>query len=156
MAYIMSRTEILYLLPYFASLAISLGVLVYAWERRQAKGASAYLWYVAGQAFWVLGFILELLSQSRQDKIFWDGMQWIAGFFITIAFPVFAVQYTEYKLKNPRKLFWFSFIFPALFTLVLMTDSFHHLIYRNPEIMPTAPFSELTYDFTWVVYEYAL
>ena len=156
MSYIMSRTEALYLLPYFTSLAISLAVLAYAWERRQAKGASAYLWYVAGQAFWVLGFILELLSPEKPDKIFWDGTQWLAGLLVTIAFPVFAVQYTEYKLKNPRKLFGLSFVFPILFALLLMTDSTHHLIYRNAGILPTTPFTELIYDFTPVIYGYAI
>ena len=101
----MTRTEALYLLPYFASLALSLGVLYYTWTKRSAKGASAFTWYVAGQTLWIFGFILELISPDLFDKIFWDGLQWLASLLIVVTFPVFAVQYTEYKFKDPRRAF---------------------------------------------------
>jgi hypothetical protein len=65
----MTRAEILYLLPYLGSLALSLGVFYYAWRRRQAKGVSVYLWYVARQTLWVFGFILELLSIERNRSL---------------------------------------------------------------------------------------
>ncbi len=78
----MTRTEILYLLPYLGSLALSLGVLYYAWQRRQSKGVNAFVWYVAGQTLWIFGFILELLSMEMTGKIFWDGFQWLAGLFV--------------------------------------------------------------------------
>ena len=103
--FIMSRTELLYLLPYFVSLALSLGILYYTWERRTAKGVTAFTWYAAGQTLWIFGFIFELLSPDLTEKIFWDGFQWLAGVFLVIAFPVFAVQYTEYKFKNPQRMF---------------------------------------------------
>jgi len=47
----MTRTEILYLLPYLGSLTIFLGIFYYAWQRRQIKGVNAYRWYVAGRHF---------------------------------------------------------------------------------------------------------
>ena len=58
----MARSEIFYLLPYLGSLALSQGVLYYAWQRHQARGVNAYVWYVVGQTLWVFGFIVELLS----------------------------------------------------------------------------------------------
>jgi len=152
----MTRSELLYLLPYLGSLALSLGVLYYSWQRRRAKGVIAYVWYVAGQTLWVFGFIVELLSSNQAEKIFWDGFQWLAGLLFVIAFPVFAVQYTERKLKYSQHLFTLSLIVPVLFSLTLMTDSLHHLIYPNPHLITNLPFSELNYDFTWVVYGYAI
>jgi len=152
----MTRSEILYLLPYLGSLALSLGILYYAWQRRQVKGVNAYVWYVAGQALWVFGFIFELLSLEMAGKIFWDGFQWLAGLFYVVAFPVFAVQYSEHPVKNPRRLFRLSFVVPVLFTILLMTDNIHHLIYANPRLIPETPFPELTYGFTWLIYGYAL
>lgn len=116
----------------------------------------AYLWYVTGQSLWIFGFILELLSGDTQGKIFWDGAQWIASLLILLAKPIFAIQYTEYKANNPQRLFILSIIVPILFTFGLMADSLHHLIYRNPTLIPAIPFSELHYDFTWFVYGYAL
>jgi len=152
----MTRTETLYLLPYFASLILSAGILYYTWERRAAKGVTAFTWYTTGQTLWVFGFLIELLSADLYGKMFWDGFQWLAGLLLVIAFPVFAVQYTEYKFKNPQRMFVLSLIVPALFVVTLMTDGFHHLIYPNPHLTSDRPFPELLYDFTWVVYGYAL
>jgi len=124
--------------------------------RRSAKGVTAFTWYVTGQTLWIFGFIFELLTPDPYGKIFWDGFQWLASLLLVIAFPVFAVQYTEYKFKNPRRTLALSLIVPAFFVLLLMTDGFHHLIYPNHHLTSDFPFQELLYDFTWVVYGYAL
>lgn len=152
----MTRAEVFYLLPYFASLALSLGILYYTWERRSAKGVTAFAWYSAGQTLWIFGFILELLTADLLGKMFWDGFQWLAGLMVVIAFPIFAVQYTEYKFKNPQRMFVLSLVMPALFIGLLMTDSYHHLFYPDPYLTTDVPFQEMLYSFTWVVYGYAL
>jgi len=152
----MTRSELFYLLPYFVSLALSLGILYYTWERRSAKGVTAFTWYMAGQALRVFGFIIELLTPDLSGKMFWDGFQWLASLLLVIAFLVFAIQYTEYKLKHPRQLFILVLIVPAIFVIMLMTDGFHHLVYSSPRIRTDLPFPELLYEFTWVVYGYAL
>ena len=152
----MTRAEVFYLLPYFASLALSLGILYYTWERRAAKGVTAFTWYTAGQTLWIFGFILELLTSDLFGKIFWDGFQWLAGLIIVIAFPIFTVQYTEYKFKKTQRMFVLALVIPVIFTAILMTDGIHHLIYPNPHLTVDTPFPELLYDFTWVVYGYAL
>jgi len=152
----MTRAEVLYLLPYILSLALSLGVLYYTWNRRSAKGVTAFAWFVAGQTLWIFGFIVELVTPSLFGKIFWDSFQWLAGLLLVIAFPTFAAQYTEFKFHNPRRMFYLALVVPALFTATLITDSLHHLIYSNPRIVSSLPYSELTYDFTWAVYGYAL
>ena len=152
----MSRAEILYLFPYVASFAISSGVLYYTWKRRRAPGAKIFVWLVAGRTLAIFGFILELLSPEIAGKIFWDSFQWLAGTIELVAFPVFAVQYTESKVKYPRRSFALSMVVPGLLTLALMTDSLHHLIYPNPHLVSGSPFPELLYDFTWLVVAYAL
>ena len=148
--------KLLFLLPYFLSFAISLGVLIYTWQFRSVRGASAYAWYVAGQSLWIFGYIFELISPGLGGKIFWDKIQWVAGFFLAIAFPVFAIQYTETKIPRPRLLFTLSLITPTLLLILLLTDSQHHLLYPNPYLDHTHIFSDLKYDFTWVVYVYAI
>ena len=152
----MTRAEVFYLLPYFVSLALSLGILYYTWERRAAKGVTAFTWYTAGQTLWIFGFILELLTSDLFGKMLWDGVQWLAGLIIVIAFPIFTVQYTEYKFKKPQRMFVLSLIIPVIFAALLTTDGFHHLIYPDPHLTADSPFPELLYDFTWVVYGYAL
>jgi putative nucleotidyltransferase with HDIG domain/PAS domain S-box-containing protein len=152
----MNRIQVLYLLPYLASLGLSVGVLIYASKRRRAKGVAAYTWYVGGQTLWILGFIFEMVSPGIPGKIFWDGFQWLAASIVIIAFPVFAVQYTEHKLRDPRGVFRLSFIVPALFTMLLLTDGWHHLVYQNPTLSQAAPFQELLYSYTPAVICYAI
>jgi putative nucleotidyltransferase with HDIG domain/PAS domain S-box-containing protein len=151
----MSNNQAFYLIPYFASLGISVGVLVYTWYHRDAKGVTAYSFYVAAQSLWIFGFIFELVSPTLSGKIFWDGFEWLAGLLSIVAIPVFAVQYSEYNLKNPERSFLLTLVIPALFTLLLMTDSLHHLIYVDPKIIPGTPFTELSYSFTPAVFVFA-
>ena len=73
-----------------------------------------------------------------------------------ISFPVFVVQYTETKIRRPRLLFGLSLIVPLLFVAMLLTDSQHHLLYPNPHLDHSVLFSDLEYDFTWIVYTYAI
>ena len=90
--------KLLFLLPYLLSLGITTSIFFYAWRHRHVRGASVYTWYVAGQALWGLGYIIELISPELDQKIFWDQFQWIAGFFILIAFPVFAFKLSLFIL----------------------------------------------------------
>jgi PAS domain S-box-containing protein len=152
----MTRTEALYLVPYFASFLITLTILLFVWKKNKSAGAFAFGWYVLGQFLWAAGFIFELMSPRLADKVFWDGFQWLSIQISVIALPVFAVHFSEYKFREPRKGFLLSLVVPALFTILLVTDVFHHWIYPNPHLISNSPFTELRYDFTPVIYGYSI
>ena len=153
----MSREEFFYLLPYLFSLALSLGIFIYAWGHRQVRGVRAYTWFLAGQLLTVLGFIIELVSHELQTKILWDKFQWvIESFLIFIPFVVFTVQFTEHRFHRPRLVWGVLAVVPVLFVILLLTDNLHHLLYPNPHLSADLPFPELEYDFTPVVYLYAI
>ena len=48
----MTPAQLIYLLPYLGSLALSVGVLIYTYVQRRALGAWAFFWYVGGQTLW--------------------------------------------------------------------------------------------------------
>ncbi len=153
----MNREESFYLIPYLLSLALSLGVFAYTWQHRFVRGARVYAWFVGGQALTILGFILELISPDLGTKLLWDRFQWLTDtFLVIIPFLIFCVQFSEYKLHYPRLTWGYWLGLPILFTLVLLTDNFHHLLYPNPHLSADYPFPELQYDFTIVVYGYTL
>ena len=153
----MNRQELLYLLPYLLSLALSLGIFTYTWQHRSVRGARLYSWFVAGQTLTILGFILELISPDLEIKLLWDKFQWLTDTFLVILpFLIFSVQFSEYKLRHPRLTWGYWLGVPVLFTLVLLTDNLHHLLYPNPHLSAGYPFPELQYNFTFVVYSYAL
>ena len=144
------------LISYLLALGITTSVLVYSWRHRHIQGGTAYTWFVGGQVLWSLGYIFELLTPGLKEKIFWDSVQWFAGFFMLIMFPVFAVRYTGHDLKKPGLVWGLASIVPVLMTVVVLTDSQHHLIYSNPRLQYNSIYPELNYDFTWVVYGYAI
>jgi PAS domain S-box-containing protein/putative nucleotidyltransferase with HDIG domain len=143
-----SLTRFYFLLPYCLSLVLAGGVFYYAWQHRKAHSAAAYAWYALGQLLWIFGFILELASVDLHTKVFWDAFQWLAGLLILIAFPVFAVRSTGYKLPNEKWAFAISCVIPAIFISLLITDPLHHWIYPDPHLVPGSLFSELEYRLT--------
>ena len=153
----MNRDEIIYLVPYLISLALSLGVLLYSWRHRQVQGASAYTWFVGGQTLSIFGFIMKLIAPDLESKILWDKFLWIAqGTIIIVAYLAFSIQFTEYKVKRPLTFWIIVLAIPALFNLFVITDSIHHLIYPNPHLILEYPFPDLDYSYTLVVYIFAL
>ena len=152
----MSPTEAFYLLPYIISLAISLGVFAYIWRHRAVSGASAFAWYTAGQSLWIAGSVVETIARDLQTKILWDKFEWLACVLIVIAMPVFASQFTEFEIRNPKRAFYLSLIVPLGFGLLTLTDNLHGLIYFAPRLENHLIFNELTYDFSPLVYFYSI
>jgi PAS domain S-box-containing protein/putative nucleotidyltransferase with HDIG domain len=149
----MNREELLYLVPYLLSFALSLGVFFYSWQHRHVRGAAAYTGFVAGQALSLFGFIMELISMDIQSKILWDKFQWFTEItIIVLAFLIFAIQFTEVDIKRPYVFWPIAISIPMAFNLLLITDPIHHLIYPNPHLLDGGVFPELKYDFTIVVY----
>ena len=134
-----------------------LGVFLYAWSHHQAKGAEVYSWVIGGQFLTSIGFIFELISPNLDTKLMWDKFQWLTdAFLVILPFLIFSVKFTETKFRYP-KLFWGYWIsIPSLFTMLLMTDGIHHLVYPNPQLNTYYPFPELHYEYTSVVYAFAL
>src|SRR5688572_16104628 len=149
----MNREELLYLVPYLVSLALSLGVFIYSWQHRHVRGAGAYTWFVAGQTLSIFAFIMELTNPNLGPKILWDKFQWVTETsVIVIAFLIFAIQFTETRIQRPV-IFWVILLsIPTAFNILLITDGTHHLIYPNPHLTANYPFPDLEYDFTIVVY----
>ncbi len=152
----MTRAEILYLLANLLSLGLSLGVAIFAYSKRRVQGTRAYVWYAFGQTLWILGFILGMTSPSLGGKIFWEDFQWTAGQLILVSFPIFAVEYSDYKLRHPGLMFRLSLIIPTVFISLLVTNNLHYLVYLNPRLQSAYIFPKLYYDNTPVMFAYAI
>jgi putative nucleotidyltransferase with HDIG domain/PAS domain S-box-containing protein len=152
----MTRNEIIYLIPYFAALALSLGVLFFAWSRQNARGAASFSRYMVGQTLWIAFFILGLISKNLAAKLFLDTLQWFAYIIIGVTLPVFVILYTEQKINSPKLIFGIIYTIPGLLGAALIGDIFFNWIHRSPKIIPLQYFSVLTYDSTPIIYGYAI
>lgn len=152
----MNQEQILYLIPYAGSIGISLGILIFVWARRDAQGATAFFWYIFGQTLYIFGNTLEVMAFNLKDKILWESFQWVIASIPIIAFPFFVIQYTEYKIKRYRELFTASLLVPTAFSLLVITDGLHNLIYINPRVLQSGTFTSLIYDYSPVFVIYSV
>ncbi|GAB4565783.1 MAG: hypothetical protein Fur0017_03470 [Anaerolineales bacterium] len=147
----MTRSEFFYLLPYLGSLILTIILLVFILYKREVKGSMALFFYILGQSLYNLGLIFELTVAELREKMFWEGVQWVSISIPVIAFPVFAASYGGYRFKHQRSLFFVSLVIPTLFSGLVVTDSFHHLIYHNVSLKTSGPFNTLNYEYSPIV-----
>ena len=152
----MGREEIIYLIPYAGSLGITIGILIYTWLRRNATGANIFFWFIFGQTLYIFGNILETIAFDFRIKLFWESFQWVVASIPVIAFPFFAIQYTEYKIRYIKRLFVAACIVPLGFSILVITDPLHNLIYHNPQVIQTRLFSALVYDYSPLFIAYTI
>ncbi len=146
----MTRVEATVLLPYLFSLMVSLGVLAYTWKRRSVRGAPAFGLYMLGQSLWLASYILETTSLRLDNKIFWDKFGWLAGMLVLYMLPIFVAQYTDLRVRRPKRALLLSLLTPLGFASMVLTDELHHLVYPNPHLTQSSIFSELIYDFSLI------
>jgi PAS domain S-box-containing protein len=133
------------------SCTVSLGVALFCWQRRDIAAARAYSVVAFSQAWWTIGYLFELNSPELEWKIFWDNTQFIGMAGWCSAFIVFAVRYSNYRLRSPAFVYAI-FSLPSLALILLAyTDPLHNLIRANPQLVVLENNSVLLYDFTGVL-----
>ncbi|MBP7687695.1 MAG: PAS domain S-box protein [Thermoflexales bacterium] len=113
------------------SLAAILAVLIatMAWSRRAAPGAWPLFAYVITIILWTVPYAVHWLLTDLNARYFWLDATYLGAASSSVAFLVFALEYTGHSLKR-RTLLALSII-PALTLLALFTDSFHGLFYGS-------------------------
>jgi PAS domain S-box-containing protein len=152
----LNTDRLLYLIPYLLSAFLSLGILLYAWRKRNFRSARELSFFLFGQTVWLFGYVFEMISTDITLKIFWDKFQWAAGVIALVALPYFAVRFANYSLRSKPRFSALLAIVPVIFTLLVLTDSYHHLLYPDPRILIEPFFSELTYSFTWLIFAFGV
>ncbi len=136
----MNKVEIAFFAPIALSLALSLGVWLYSWKRRAVIGASAFSWFVLTQIIYTSTYILELLTQSNDGKVFWGNVKYFVVAFGPFSILYFSLKFTRRHFKNPLRTWTLLMILPTMFMVLLLTDGYHHLIRENIQLTPLGPF----------------
>jgi diguanylate cyclase (GGDEF)-like protein/PAS domain S-box-containing protein len=156
----MSPSTALLLLPYVLSTAISAAVAAYCWRRRGRPGVAAFAAVAAGEAFWTLGFLLEVVSPGLRAKVFWDNVQFLPVAVIPVGFLAFAHGFSGRPVRRPARVYGLLALPLLALAALAFTDPLHGLVRAGTRPV-TAPFSQLEYGFTWVedvagIYVYAI
>ena len=143
----MMTDQFSFLVPYFASIVISLGVGIYAWYFRKEKGAFYLSLFSFLQASMTFGFIQELTSGTIQAKLFWDNTQFIGMLFVPLYLLLFSIEFTGGMLKPYRRYLNGLWILATIFLVIGFTDSIHGWVRSNTTLILSEPYPALTYDF---------
>jgi PAS domain S-box-containing protein len=147
----MDWQSIKFLIPYLLSLAISIGLGVFAFRRRVITGAFELSVVAFGQFLMTLGYVFELISPDLEWMVFWDDFQFIGMFLAPSFLLVFILKYTGQKITHPEWLHTGLAVPPLLFMLLISTDNFHGLVRPDVWIIPGEPFPALVYNFSPLV-----
>ncbi len=85
------------LIPYEASLLLTLLCLRVAWRRRQLPGSELLVASLLSQALYLIGYLGELLSTTIESKIIWDNLQWLPCLSLLLLRTLFVRAYTGGK-----------------------------------------------------------
>jgi diguanylate cyclase (GGDEF)-like protein len=149
-------TNYLLLSPYFLALLVSIGVTIYVFVHRRAKGAFIFLIFSLSETIDVAGFLLETLSPKLPQKIFWDNVQWLPLIIIPSAYLIFIYVIVGFRKREIQKaVVWIS-IAPILMLVLVVLDPWLKLIRPSAELLTENGITSLYYPFTPTIYLYAI
>ena len=138
----------LYLIPYFISMGITLGVAVYVWRRRTILGAKPLAFRALSGTLRMFFYILVLITPTLEGKLFWDVFHVIWTVVTPIASLLFALEFTDHKFSQSIQKRILIILIPFVFTLFIITDFWHGLVRINPKLFPSEYLPGLVYDYS--------
>lgn len=125
----------------------SIGLALYIWPRRAARGAPALAIMALAVAEWSLGYALELGATGLVAKTAWARLQYFGIVSLPVAWLAFADQYIgRSKWLTPRKWVLISII-PFVTLILVWTNESHGLIWSQVKLVDNGFF--LTRDISY-------
>ncbi len=149
---------LVYLLPHTVALLIALVIAGYALKRHHVRGALLFALSVSCQAWWTLGYAIELGTPFLEGKIFWDNLQFLGAAGWVLAFFAFGLAYTRTRLVRPRLVWTANTLVIGAYLLLVFFDGRFHWIRPTAKLVSRGDILALVYPFTaatWLVYGYA-
>ena len=130
--------------PYVVPLGIAAAVLValalFAWRRRQAPGAVAFVLLMLAVAEWSLAYALRLVSADLETKLFWAKVRYLGIVIVPAAWLVFVLQYTGRDKWLTRRNLALLIIEPLGTLLLVWTNDWHGLYWSSTKLDREGPF----------------
>ncbi len=144
------------LIPFLISFLITALVGLTAWRRRHVQGATAFALVAFSQAWWILGYLFELISPTLQAKLFWDDIQYVGVILWPLATYAFATTYTGRRLSRARHWWILNAIIAIIFVALILTNASPGIVRTDAYIAPGDPIDELLYSYGPGLYIFSL
>lgn len=136
---------------------IMMCILLWVIRRQKNKKQIYYsfLWLIILMLSWTISLIAQILCQNTSiPPVCFEYAAAFGGCFLSVAFFFFAMIFSRTKIKF-QKWYILLFIIPTISCIMLWTNDFHHLFYKNYSIsLNETEFG--AYDIVHVIFTYLL
>lgn len=138
--------------PLFVSAIILLSLAVMAWKNRTHTAAVPFFVVMLTLLVWVIGFILEIISDELATKLFWANVQFIGIAILPVAWLAMVVEYTG-RAKRWRRMIFGLTGFALLNLAIIWSNPWHRFFRGHPWVDKSSPlFPVLVSDYGFWYY----
>ena len=119
----------------YISGVLLLGLAILSFWKLPRRMLGTYLSLTLFTALWAFGYSVELAAPDVQTKLLMRKIEFLGFALIPALWFVLVCQYTEYKTRFTPEFLIALFFEPVTSILLLWTNGWHHLIYKNAEIV---------------------
>lgn len=127
------------------STCINITVTLFAWGRRNAVSAKAFIALLAGFSLYSFGYAFELGSVTLEGKMFWLHVEYLGIPFLPAFWLRMVLQYAGYSSLLRKRFTVLLYLVPVIVFAAFHTNSFHHLFYATYTLDTSAPFPVFTF-----------
>jgi PAS domain S-box-containing protein len=120
-----------YAAPLLVGAALMFGIAVLAWQHRSTRGAAAMFYLSMGVIIYMLGYALEIGSQTLGEASFWIRVEYFGITTTPVCFFLLAYTYSGHQPRQIPLLYGLLLVEPAITVLLVWTNTEHELIWRN-------------------------
>ena len=150
----------LLVLSYVASAAVSIGVAVVAWRRRQMVGARGLALLMLAVGWWLLANALEAAALDRSTKIAWSVVAYPGIESAPVLYLLFVLGWTRQDSWLSGRRVALLFVVPAIAVGMAATNEAHHLLWSSVTLIDawgvTAVYEHGPWFWVEVAYSYLL
>jgi PAS domain S-box-containing protein len=123
------------ILPLIIAAAACAGLVILAWKRPTVPGSRAFVWLALALSSWSLEYALELGSIDLAAKVFWAKLQFFSIVGVPVAWLSFVLEYTGRRRWMTAHRILLLSIVPIATLLLVLTHSYHSLIFTHMAIV---------------------
>ena len=113
------------------SAVVSLILAVYAWRRRQMRGAKPFCLMMVALAVWLVSYALEVVTLDLDQRLIWSRITFFGVTVVPIAWFLFSLEYTGRDSWLNRRNIALLFVEPVIIIILIWTDSQHRLFLQD-------------------------
>ncbi|MDQ3249209.1 MAG: hypothetical protein M3Q45_08380, partial [Chloroflexota bacterium] len=127
-----------YALPLFVGSAVSLAVVILAWQRRREFGALAFMISMLALGLWSLAYANEIVTVGLANKIIWHKLAYTVIPLVATSWLLFLLQHRQRSRTFMRIVIPLLVIEPLFFVFFTWTNDRYHLLWKMIELRTAA------------------